>query len=414
MNPQIYIIMKTHIFFLFILLLYYSTACRSKRPDQKENGITIGTTYSFHSKILNEERRIWVYRPATDNLSAKRSFPVVYLLDGEGHFNVVMSIIQQLSEVNMNSILPQMVLIGIINTDRTRDLTPSHVSSDPEVPDSTLIRISGGAERFTSFLEKELIPYVDSAFSTSPYRILIGHSYGGLFCINTMINHTNLFRGYIAIDPTMSWDNRKLLNQSKEWLSQKSLRSTSLFLSIANQGYSDTDSIKENAAAFELAKYLDTNRGNNLLYQWHYYKDDNHGSVPLISEYDGLRFVFDFYNPRLPYSKFRDPSYDADSFVVAHFKKVSSCMGYLVSPPESLMNWLGYLFIMEKQYNKAYDIFKTNLENYPASYNVYDSMGELLMLKGDTINAIDNYEKSLRINSGNKNARNMIKRLKVK
>jgi len=47
-----------------------------------------------------------------------------------------------------------------------------------------------------------------------------------------------------------------------------------------------------------------------------YYKDDNHGSVPFISEYEGLRFLLDFYNPGSIY-KIQDPSYNVDSFIVA-------------------------------------------------------------------------------------------------
>jgi predicted alpha/beta superfamily hydrolase len=406
--------MKPRVFLLLVFVGTFLGACTTKRANQNNNKIIIGAVDSLYSKILNEERKIWVYEPVTDNLFAKQSYPVVYLLDGDAHFYSVMSIIQQLSEVNMSMVLPKMVVIGITNTDRTRDLTPTHVSFDPEIPDSNYLKTSGGAEAFTSFIEKELIPYVDSAYSASPYRILIGHSYGGLYCVNTLLNHTSLFNGYIAIDPSMNWDNRKLLNLAKDLLAQKKFKNTSLFLSIANQGYSDTDSLKDNSAAFELAKYLDTNRNNNLIFQWHYYKDDNHGSVPLISEYDGLRFIFDFYNPRISYTRFRDPSYSADSFIVEHFRKVSSHMGYTVSPPESFMNWLGYLFIMEKQYNKAFDVFKTNIDNYPASPNVYDSMGELQMVKGDTINAIENYEKSLRINPKNENAKNMIVKLKSK
>jgi len=70
--------------------------------------------------------------------------------------------------------------------------------------------------------------------------------------------------------------------------------------------------------------------------------------------------------------------------------------------------------MMEKQYNKAYNILKINIGNYPTSSNVYDSMGELLMLKGDTITAIENYEKSLKINPKNENARNMIRKLRNK
>jgi uncharacterized protein len=316
--------------------------------------------------------------------------------------------------VNMNMVLPQMILIGITNTDRTRDLTPSHALVYSDNPDTNFFRTSGGSEKFTAFLENELMPFVDSLYPASSYRLLIGHSFGGLFCVNTLLNHTKLFNGYIAIDPSMDWDNMKLLKQAGELLSQKNFEGTGFYLSIANQGYSDTDTSKENASSFELAKYLDTNNKNNLTYRWHYYEDDNHGSVPMISEYDGLRFLLDFYNPRIPYVKFRDPRYNVDSFVVAHFTRVSAHLGYSVPPPESFINWLGNLFIMEKQYDKAYNILKINISNYPDSPDVYDAMGELLTLKGDTIAAIDYYEKSLKINPGNDNAKNMIKNLKGK
>jgi uncharacterized protein len=150
------------------------------------------------------------------------------------------------------------------------------------------------------------------------------------------------------------------------------------------------------------------------MYDWRYYQDDNHGSVPMISEYDGLRFLLDYYNPRIPYVKFKDPKYNVDSFVIAHFSRISSHMGYSAPPPESFMNWLGYLFMMEKQYDKAYNLLKINIDNNPTSTNVYDSMGELLMLKRDTVAAIENYEKSSQINPQNDNAKNMIKKLKEK
>lgn len=406
--------MKTNILYVLIIAFWIVEACSSTKSEQPDNKIVAGTIDSIYSRILNENRKLWVYVPATDNLVTKQTFPVVYLLDGDAHFFSVMSLIQQLSEVNMNMVLPQMILIGITNTDRTRDLTPTHITSDHDIPDSTFFMTSGGSEKFTSFIEKELIPFVDSLYPASPYRVLIGHSYGGLFCVNTLLNHTKLFNGYVAIDPTLDWDNNLIVNQAREILSRNDFQGTSLYLSIANQGYSDTETSKDNAASFDLAKYLDSNGKNNLKYNWHYYKDDNHGSVPFISEYDGLRFLFDFYNPRLPYTRFRDPVYNVDSFVVAHYEKVSKNMGYIVKPPEQFVNWLGYLFIMEKQFDKSHKLFKLNIDNYPSSFNVYDSMGEILMIQGDTIKAVENYERSLVLNPRNENAKNMIRKLKNK
>ena len=369
---------------------------------------------SLHSKILNEKRDIWVYVPASYYASSGQLYPVAYLLDGDAQFNTVLNIIQQLSEENMNMVLPQMILVGIMNTDRMRDLTPSHVSHDPDIPDSSYVKTSGGSENFTSFIEKELMPYIESKYPAAPYRILIGHSDGGLFCINTMLNHTSLFNGYLAIDPNLGWDNNMTLNLARETLKHETFEGTSFYMSIANQGYSDSDTYKDNAASFELSTLLDANKSIKLRYKWQYYQDDNHSSIPLISEYDGLRYLYDFYNPKIPYVKFRDPKYNADSFLIAHYNKVSSLMGYKVSPPELVINWLGYLFVMEKQYDKAYKMMKLNADNYPKSWNAFDSLGEVLMIQGNTVAAIENFEKSLTINPKNENARKMIEQLKQK
>ena len=69
---------------------------------------------------------------------------------------------------------------------------------------------------------------------------------------------------------------------------------------------------------------------------------------------------------------------------------------------------------MEQQYDKAYKMMKLNTENYPTSWNAFDSLGEILMLQGNTDAAIENYEKSLIINPHNANARKMIEQLKLK
>jgi len=404
--------MKRTIIYVFVLAIISFCRCTILVANPTNNLSPAISTDSLHSVILNENRNFWIHVPASYDATLKQTYPVAYLLDGDAHFQTVLNIIQQLSEENMNLVLPQMILVGIINTDRMRDLTPSHVLYDPDIPDSSYVKTSGGSENFTSFIEKELIPYIDSKYPAAPYRILIGHSDGGLFCISTLLNHTNLFNGYIAIDPNLGWDNNKILTLAEETLKNKTLEGTSLYLSIANQGYSDSDTYKDNAAAFKLATLLDSCKSIKLRYKWQYYKDDNHSSIPLISEYDGLRYLFDFYNPKIPYVKFREPEYDADSFLIAHYKQVSSRMGYTVSPPELIVNWLGYLFVMERQYDKAYKMMKLNTDNYPASWNAFDSLGEVLMIQGNSVAAIESYEKSLTINPKNENARKMIEQLR--
>ena len=142
--------MKNNI--VIILLVIFSLGSYA----QTDNKIVIGKIDSVYSTILKEQRKVWVYLP---NMKAGmqnpgQRYPVVYLLDGDGHFESVVGMIQQLSQVNGNTIVPEMIIVGIPNTDRTRDLTPMHIISDPPMMDSNSSKNTGGAENFTAFVEK--------------------------------------------------------------------------------------------------------------------------------------------------------------------------------------------------------------------------------------------------------------------
>lgn len=209
---------KATIFFFLLLSL---TVCKAQDLN---NAITIGTVDSLKSKILNETREIWVYVP--DNGNPTQKYPVAYLLDGDWYFHSFTGIVSHLGEISGNSVIPDMIVVGIVNTDRIRDLTPTVDSSTNE--------LTGGGEAFTSFIEKELMPYVETKYPVTPYRMLIGHSIGGLLVVNTFLKHTSLFNSYIALDPSLWWDSKKLLNESHSILKQDKFKGKSLFLAIAN------------------------------------------------------------------------------------------------------------------------------------------------------------------------------------
>jgi predicted alpha/beta superfamily hydrolase len=123
---------------------------------------------SLYSDILKEKRQLWIYSPSADTTYfEKPSYPVLYVLDGDAHFAYLQTMIQLLS-TNGNTALPQMVIVAIANTDRTRDLSPTN---DPKMPNS------GGGEQFTAFLEKELLPYIDNKYPTCgvTYKITMIH-----------------------------------------------------------------------------------------------------------------------------------------------------------------------------------------------------------------------------------------------
>jgi uncharacterized protein len=373
---------------------------------QIDNKVVIGNIDSIRSSILNENRKIWVYTPNNDP-GNKQRYPVLYLLDGEGHFQSVAGMVQQLSQVNGNTIVPEMIVVGIPNTDRTRDLTPTHIESDLPMMDSGFSKNTGGGENFAAFLEKELIPYVDSKYQTQPFRLLVGHSFGGLTVMNIITNHTKLFNAYIAIDPSMWYDKEQFLKTTQKKLSSQKYNGRSLYVGIANtlnEGMT-LEKLKKDTTAdtrhirsiFAMDKFIKANTQNGLRYASKYYGDDDHGSVPLISEYDGLRFIFNWFRFKFTTADFISPDTGVVHKMKKHYQAVSKEFGFKFSPPETMINGLGYYILGQKHYEKAAALFLMNVENYPESGNAYDSYADALIAKKDTAGALANYKKAYSI-----------------
>jgi predicted alpha/beta superfamily hydrolase len=373
---------------------------------QTGNKIILGIADSVYSNILHENRKIWVHVPVEGpdpdgNIFAKQHYPVIYLLDGwEPNFSIVTSMVEQLGGGSGNLAFPQMIVVGIPNTDRTRDLTP--IRSYMPMMDSMEASRSGGGENFISFIEKELIPHVDSLYPTSPYRILIGHSLGGLMAVYTLINHSSLFNAYVAIDPSTIWDDKLVLRQAKEALERKQFKNNSFFLAIANTMNSGIDTsiiglhMRTN---FQLRDYLNAYKETNLVFSCKYYPEYDHNSVPIVAEYDALRSIFNFYNFNFPFAEFFNPSYKSDTLLRVHYETISRRMGYKVAPPEQFMNAIAYQLMSMKQFDRAYYFFGSNIENYPESFNAYDSMGDFYDAKGDKEKAVEYYSKSLKLHN---------------
>jgi predicted alpha/beta superfamily hydrolase len=390
------------------LLIVLGASAQNAASAQTPNDITIGKIDSLYSTRLKEERTVWVHVPKGSHKKDSSSrYPVVYLMDGNDHFTSVVGMIQRLSAASGNDLCPEMIVVGIPNTNRLRDLTPTHVISGP-FGNSSMLAASGGGEEFTAFIEKELMPHIDSLYPTAPYRMFIGHSLGGLMVVNALIHHPALFNAYLAIDPSLWWDDQKLLKQAEGELSQTNrFAGKSLFLAVANTMAAGMDTMRVQGdtssgslhirSILRFAADLRKNKGDGLRSDYKYYNEDSHGSVPLIAEYDGFRFLFDFYHFRYQARVF-DPSTPADSavwLVVAHFKNLSEQMGYVLLPPEEQVNAAAKGFVQNKLMNKAYAFYNLNVCNYPKSADAIAGLGDYYVAKGDKAKALESYNKAL-------------------
>lgn len=386
----------------FLLSLFVFILCQTSHAQTK-TAITIGVTDAIYSKVFQKKRTLLVYTPAGANNNPRGSvrYPVMYLLDGESFFHSFTGIVQYLSSTG---VMPEMIVVGIVNTDRTMDLTPTHSVywSDGE-KDEKALHTSGGGENFISFIQNEVIPHVESHYPTAPYRMLVGHSLGGLTVLNALFNHVSLFNAYVAIDPSVWWDHKALMNKAGQVLAQADYAGKSLFYASANTMDKRMDTLRVMADTahanihvrdnLQFRSLLQQDHSSHLSWQWKYYPDDNHPSVPLIAGYDALRFLFKGY--RLP-KEMDDPSLTAEDIKV-HYQNVSKIMGYEVSPSERTVNQLGYAYLSNRRYSEAYNFFKMNIAAYPQSFNVYDSMGDYYLAIGDKKNAALVLTKALRL-----------------
>ena len=406
-----------NLLFLFTVILFL-ISCQKKETPQvvapENNQINFGQIDTIYSEILDENREVWIHAPRGSFMGSETNHPVLYLLDGPAHFYSVVGMVDQLSNYG-NTKLPEMIIVAIRNTDRTRDLTPTHSMKSPFSSDASFLKNSGGGEKFNDFIEKELIPYIDKNYATTPYRTYIGHSFGGLAVINTLLTRPYLFDNYIAIDPSLWWDDQLLLKKSETLLDKEQYENKSLYLGIANTladnieyetRYKDTTEFSIHMKSIlQFANKVDSFSDNGFQFDWKYYKDDSHNSVPLITEYDGLRFLFswhDFkglntlYAPDAKISK-----EDLLNILNNYSKTLTKHFGYEILPNEDLVNRLGYMYLGQEKYDLSFAAFELNIQNYPNNTNVYDSMGDYYLGVKDSLKALDLFNKALEVGDNN-------------
>ncbi len=403
---------------LLIALLAFLSATTFGQTDNK---IVIGNTDSLYSSTLKENRKFLVHMPMTkaDEFSLNPKYPVIYVLDAD--FLTAVTISEKLSGGSGNFGYPKMIIVAIENTDRTRDLTPTH-STDGTVMPSFLLETSGGGENFNTFLENELIPYIDSHYPAAPYRAIIGHSLGGLTVINNLIRQNSLFNGFIAIDPSMWWDKLSFLKQAEQAIQKKHFVNKTLYLAIANtmdKKFTLQSVLKDKTSntlpirsTLALDQFLKQHKNNGLIYKSKYYNDYDHGGIPLVAVNDGLPFIFNFYALNFPFNDFFNPSYKNDSILINHYKKLSERMGYKISPPGEFVDALAHQLTDSKQFDRAYKFLQLNIDNYPDSYKPYESMGDFYQAKGDNTKAKEYYLKAL-TKKENSEIKTKIEKLKI-
>lgn len=331
----------------------------------------VHTRYTINSQALGEERTILVRVPADYERRRDEKYPVVYMLDAHPPQNSMMTgIIEQQA---WGGQMPEMILVGIQNTNRGRDMTPTKLEDGRGA--------SGGADKFLQFIETEVVPLVEKNYRTQPFRIFAGHSLGGLFAVYSFVARPELFNAYIAASPVLQWDDNVVVKRAEEMFRQKKNWKKTMVVAVGNE----PDNMKGFNAFKDLLKKANP---DDLEYEFRVFQDENHASVVLPAYYFGLRKIFAGWTP---------PQNGSVADLENHYKKLSERFNYKIPIPEATLNQIGYRFLRSGDFVAAIEVFRKNVEHHPYSANCYDSLAEAFEKNGQLKQAKENYEKAYKL-----------------
>lgn len=312
---------------------------------------------TLYSEILGMNKSYQVFLPESYHYSPKSTYPVLYIIDGDYNFYYQTGIIESLS--NVSEKIPELIVVGISdngNEGYRKDCTKK-TETNP----------TGNADTFLRYIEEELKPIIKKEYQVSSYQILVGHSLGGLFTTNVLVDKPEAFSAYIAIDPSYWWDDYQIVSRADSLFKSREELSSKFFVTLA-----DSKQMGVHQFVGVLEKYYSTSKN----WTFKYYEEENHGSVGILSLSNGLVKIFEDWE--LDRAEFYELK--TGEKVIQHYKKLSEqYQSKLRIPPNLLANIIYYFHKNDKQEDLEI-IEKGILEYFPSSKDdYYSKMGEYLM-----------------------------------
>lgn len=283
---------------------------------------------------------------------------------------------------------------------RTRDLTPPTTS---EI-DKRFSPGGGGADRFLAFLEQELIPWVDGNYRTRPYRILAGHSYGGLFALHTLTRKPKLFHGYLAMDPSLSWNGGKIVTELEACLANGGELQADLLLTASNGGGELSRGVKK------VAGILGQNAPAGFRASFEWLKNKTHGSLPLPAFQQGLDRMFDGWHLADPLELYEKGGIEA---IHRHFRDGGRRWGFDRQTPPFTLSLVVAGLLKAGRLDEASGVLTHDPERYPPPWNQLDAVARAWEAAGDVRQALRYYTLSLDRNPNNEWARKKLSELSL-
>lgn len=262
--------------FLLIVFLNLSAFTFGQKANAEKikntKPFVLGNIEEIYSTALSEKRILNIYLPEGYNPVDTIKYPVIYLLDGSANedFIHIVGLVQFYSFEWINKV-SKSIVVGIANVDRKRDFTfPTTITDDTKAYPTT-----GHSQKFISFIENELQPFIQKNYKTNSSKTIIGQSLGGLLATEILFKKPTLFNTYIIVSPSLWWDNGSLLN-----LSVTNFENTNIYIGVGKEGLTPTviPRVMEVDANLLYDKIKKQNNKNVTVY-FDYLPSENHATI---------------------------------------------------------------------------------------------------------------------------------------
>jgi len=366
-STNCYILLTTLIFGLCT-----STGYAQKAGDD----IVIGKYEMIHSKILNEDRTLLIHLPRQYEKSTI-DYPVLYLLYGNHvttYFTEAVTILDGLGPIGR---IPEMILIGIMNTDRYRDLLPQRDDGSPT-----------GIKAFIQFLDEELFPFIEKNYRTKDYRIIMGPQAGANFTLYTLFEHPDMFDACIINNPFRWRGGRDMIIQTAQSFFNKN-KNFNKFLFIT---YDDSDPLAvEGIEYIERFSEIVKNNTRDFDLILNFIQGNDEFLQPLGLK-KGLKTLFNDY----PFPE--NMKVETLDDILAYYQRLSQQYGFDVDAPELVLTHYGADHLMETgRIDEAMTILKYNMKKHPQAANAYWRMANIDLRAGNLENARGYLEKMVEL-----------------
>jgi predicted alpha/beta superfamily hydrolase len=282
--------MKFLAFLTSILLIF---ACSATGQQNASHRVELPNTEVrlMSAKSNDIAYKLYVSLPPS-YADGKKSYPVVFMLDADYSFALAKNISEHLSD---RSDLPELLLVAIAydgppqyRLHRTRDYTPTHVPTGGYGPEYQ--KLSGGAPKFRSFLQGELIPFIEANYRVTKERTLVGHSYGGLFGAWVLFTQPELFSHYILVSPSLWYDNKMMFRVEQEFAAKQRRLSAKVYLTVGSREVHVERNIVRDLQA--LTEQIKGHSYRGLSLQSRVMDDETHNTIFPLGLTRGLRFLY--------------------------------------------------------------------------------------------------------------------------